>query len=65
MFIIINVWERIGIKTLIVLLCNSQQRGRVKLILFLHIAGKLIQTLKHFPSLYMWPVSLGLFEGVL
>ena len=47
-----------------VLLHNSMQMGRVKLIFFLHIGGKVIKTLKHFPSPYMWSVTLGLFEGV-
>ena len=54
--------NNIGIKMLIILLHNSWQRGCV----FLHIAGKLIQTMKHFPFLYTWPVNLlGLFEAVL
>ena len=37
---IFNVWERIGINILIILLCNSWQRGHVKLIFFLQLAGK-------------------------
>ena len=40
--IIINVWERIGIKMQIVLLHNSWQKGCVKLIFFLHTTGKLV-----------------------
>ena len=27
--------------------------------IYLHIAGKLVQPLKHFPSPYTWPVNLG------
>ena len=56
-----NVWERIGIKMQFFLLRNSWQKGRVKLIIFLHTTGKLVQALKHFPSPYMWPVNLGIF----
>ena len=40
--IIINVWERIGIKMKIVLMRNSWQRGCVNLIFFLHTSGKLV-----------------------